>query len=308
MKKIAIIIVFLCSFHLALAELNSPITVKVEVDKHNITIGEKIRYNIVAALGEDFTIEFPDFTKGIGNFNLKDSGSSKSEFFGKKKITAWYVLDTYVTGKSVIPKAKIKYKKNDELSWSETETPEVAIEVRSLLEKAGSTARIRDIKGPIGLRSGIKFLPILITLALIVVLVLMIVFLRKNKKKEKLLRLRPAHEIAYEQLNGLKNKNFLKRGMIKEYYAEISAIIRHYLENRFNLKAPEMTTEEFLAHVRDYSQLAADHKALLKEFLSNCDLVKFAKYIPPEQEFELVFDSAKNFIDQTKQDLEVNQR
>lgn len=312
MKKIALIIIFLCSLHLALAggteKPNLPITIKVEVDKHYVSIGEKIRYSIIAAIGKDFEIEFPDFTKGIGNFNVRDSGARKSEFFGNRKITQWYILDTYVTGKSVIPKAKIKYKSKQEKDWSETETSEAVIEIKSLLEKAGSGARLRDIKGPIGLRSGINFFLVLIALSVILILGLIIVFLRKNKKREKVLRLRPAHEIAYEQLNELKKKNFLKKGMIKEYYAEISAIIRHYLENRFNLKAPEMTTEEFLAHVRDYSQLAAIHKALLKEFLLNCDLVKFAKYIPPEWEFELVFDSAKNFVDQTKQDLEDNQK
>ena len=81
------------------------------------------------------------------------------------------------------------------------------------------------------------------------------------------IRLRPAHEIALAQLERLKMQYQIRSGKIKEYYVQISGIIRHYLENRFKLRAPEMTTEEFLIHVRDYSQFADGHKALLKEFL-----------------------------------------
>jgi len=85
--------------------------------------------------------------------------------------------------------------------------------------------------------------------------------------------------------------------------SEISDIIRHYLENRFLLKAPEMTTEEFLFYVRDYSQLIKEHKTLLKEFLLTCDLVKFAKYVPLFEEMDAIFVSAKKLVDETKEEI-----
>ena len=81
---------------------------------------------------------------------------------------------------------------------------------------------------------------------------------------------------------------------------ELSDIVRRYLENRFNLRAPEMTTEEFLNGVKDNKALSYEHKSLLREFLLHCDLVKFAKYEPPEKEADLSFKSAKELIDQTK--------
>jgi hypothetical protein len=114
--------------------------------------------------------------------------------------------------------------------------------------------------------------------------------------------LRPAHIIAYEQLEALQQKNLIGQGRIKEYFIEISDIVRHYLENRFRFHAPQMSTEEFLANVRNSAALIQTHKDLLKDFLASCDLVKFAKYTPREEEINSVYLAARNFIDQTKEE------
>jgi hypothetical protein len=169
---------------------------------------------------------------------------------------------------------------------------------------AASAQTLRDIKGPISLSYRVNIillLGLLVFLAAAVV-VFIIVSGRRNKLAAAAVPPRPAHEIAFEQLEALKRKDLVRQGKIKEYYSEISDIIRHYLENRFLLKAPEMTTEEFLFYVRDYGRLISEHKMLLKEFLSACDLVKFAKYAPSDEEMEAIFVTAHNFVNQTKEE------
>ncbi|MDD5506461.1 MAG: hypothetical protein PHR73_06890, partial [Candidatus Omnitrophica bacterium] len=194
-----------------------------------------------------------------------------------------------------------KYKRKNDLDWSRVEAGEVSVEVKSLLDESGPNTQMRDIKGPVSLPSAIiKYLIPLGLLFLVILGYLARYFLKKNKK-ENIIPKRPAHAIAYEQLEALRLKEYIGRGLIKEYYTEVSDIIRHYLENRFRLKAPEMTTEEFLVSVRDAGELASEHKNLLKEFLLCCDLVKFAKYAPVPDEVNSIFDSAKRFIDQTKE-------
>jgi len=286
------------------------IEVKTTVDKNIVSIGDKIKYVINITKDKPIEIELPEFGQNLGNFAIKDFGSTKNGFWGKEKVSLWYVLDTYVTGKSSIPKAIIKYKGKKEKEWSQIETNELFIEVKSVLEQAGGKdktgkiAQMKDIKGPLNLPSALIL--VLISAALIVLLgagVFAGLLFRKKIEREKE-RARPADEIAYEQLEILKSRDYIAQGRIKEYYVEISDIIRHYMENRFKLKAPEMTTEEFLINVRDYSRLAVNHKVLLKEFLVCCDLVKFAKYAPPAEEMNSVFDSAKMFIDQTKEEKE----
>jgi hypothetical protein len=62
-----------------------------------------------------------------------------------------------------------------------------------------------------------------------------------------------------------------------------------------------MTTEEFLNTLKDSKVLNAGRKILLKDFLSHCDMVKFAKYLPDEKEIEASYGSAKRFIDETRE-------
>ena len=160
---------------------------------------------------------------------------------------------------------------------------------------------IRDIKDPIGFPS--VLLPVflfLLWLCLVAGVVFLIRCLMK-RKKTRVLRLLP-HEIAYARLEELKNKKLIDKNKIKEFYIKLSDIIRHYLEARFALKAPEMTTEEFLAKLRQTEILTREHKKLLKEFLIHCDLVKFAKYGPMLSEIDSSFNSAKKLVDQTKKE------
>ncbi len=66
------------------------------------------------------------------------------------------------------------------------------------------------------------------------------------------------------------------RRPIESFFVAISAIVRRYLEDRFDLRAPELTTEEFLALAGSASSLSHDHQHLLRDFLRQADLVKFA--------------------------------
>ncbi|MBL7081694.1 MAG: hypothetical protein ISS44_03915 [Candidatus Omnitrophica bacterium] len=162
---------------------------------------------------------------------------------------------------------------------------------------------IKDIKPPVYFQTDYLILIVFGLIVLLISLLLWIVFvIKKRKKKQKNLILppRPADQIAYEALEALRAKGLPALGEIKQYYFELSDIIRRYIENRFNIKAPEMTTEEFLSSLRNTTDLLAAHKNLLKEFLCLCDIVKFAKYGPTQKEINDSFSAAKKLIDETK--------
>jgi hypothetical protein len=123
---------------------------------------------------------------------------------------------------------------------------------------------------------------------------------RRHQPEAPELRI-PAHELAYAELRELVEANLVEQGLIKEFYQGVSDILRRYLERRFGLHAPERTTEEFLAELAVDSTLSAEHKTLLSKFLQHCDLVKFAKLEPSEEEIQQTFDACKNVIEQTKE-------
>jgi hypothetical protein len=98
-------------------------------------------------------------------------------------------------------------------------------------------------------------------------------------------------------------ENLLTKGEIKFFHLRISDILRRYIENRFGLKAPERTTEEFLVELSQSETTAnvllRSHKNLLTDFLTQCDLVKFAKHEPSITECEKTVFICQEFIEKT---------
>jgi hypothetical protein len=109
----------------------------------------------------------------------------------------------------------------------------------------------------------------------------------------------PAHRWALDELEKLAGSDLIARGDLHEYYFRLSWILRGYLERRFEIMAPEMTTEEFVIFCRSDRTLDEEHRVALGPFLESCDLVKFAKYIPGQAEVEGAFDHARNFVIET---------
>ena len=281
---------------------NSPITASAEADKTSINIGDKIKYSIKVETGKNMKVEFPFFAEKLADFSIRDFGSLERGFFGKKRLVQWYVLDIYVVGQHTIPAAILKYKQKGQQEAQEIETNPVEIEVKSVLDGAADTSDIRSIKGPVGFPKRITPYIILGILIFLLLIVLVRAILIKNRRDlDEMLPFKLPSEIAYEALKKLKEKGFIKLGKIKEFYIELSDIVRHYLENRFEVRAPEMTSEEFLADIKDSDVLSMEQKNLLRDFLLHCDMVKFARHKPLQKEINSSLESAKKLIDQTKE-------
>ncbi len=281
------------------------LTVKAEVDTHSALIGDRITYTIGVKTKKNIDVQFSSFGENLSGLTVKDSGSSRGGFWNSATYTEWYTLESYTPGHHTIPGALIKYKETTEEEWKEVMTEEITVEVQSLLDKADVSPEIKDIKGPLRLFN-LMSLSVILAVIMLIAIIIIAVRLRHKRIKEDELYLppRPAHEIAFEALYALRNKNYIRNGKVQEYYFEISDIVRHYLENRFSLKAPEMTTEEFLSHVKNSDLLRSEHKSLLREFLSHCDMVKFARYHPEEKEIESSFESAEHLVQQTRESSE----
>jgi hypothetical protein len=88
-------------------------------------------------------------------------------------------------------------------------------------------------------------------------------------------------------------------GEPRRYASEVSDAVRHYLEDRFGLKAPEQTTEEFLTDLSRRPTLDQRHQGPLAAFLEQCDLVKFAGWKPGAQELDGLEAAAVWVVDET---------
>lgn len=275
---------------------------EAKLDKQTASIAEPVTYSLSIESEEGTEIGFPQTGDTLGNFTVIDFDRRQSTSGARTKTVLDYRLKSFHAGEQVIPELKLSYRLNPQDSWQETAVGEQKITIESDLEADESARRLRDIRAPLALpRIGLWIFFFLLVLA--AAAVFWWLRLRKRVCADEFARQRmiPAHETALAELAGLKRKGLIEQGKLEEYFVEVSGIVRRYLENRFSLHAPEMTTEEFLQHVREQAVLEGRHKQLLKEFLECCDLVKFARYEASLEECDSVYDSAVHFVEETKQ-------
>jgi hypothetical protein len=285
----------------------------MQLSSTNITIAEQIELVLQAAIPEEYEVEMPSYTTTLGDFSVDDFHTSPPRLTGAANNTRLvvpktFILEPYLPGTYTIPALKIIYREKGEgTDESELFTEEIEITVTSLLPENAGDLQIKDIKPPEELPlDKNKLLWLAGSILLIIILVVAgFVYWRKTRAKKEVVMVQASpDEIAFQELDTLLAENLLSRGEIKLFHLRISDILRRYIENRFGLKAPERTTEEFLTELtRDMQMqkaLLGDHKRLLGEFLNQCDLVKFAKHEPSIEESGKTVTVCREFIEETR--------
>lgn len=167
---------------------------------------------------------------------------------------------------------------------------------------------IRDVKPPVAFpANNFWFFLLLIFVIVAAVIFLVYFFVTRRKKKEAAVVIRPAWCIAYEAFDMLEKEDLPGQGKIKEFYSRLSAIVRYYVENRFSINAPDMTTEEFLYSLESAREFSPEQSSAVKNFLNCCDMVKFAKYGSTAEEIARSFSLARCFVDETKEEIILRQ-
>jgi hypothetical protein len=111
---------------------------------------------------------------------------------------------------------------------------------------------------------------------------------------------KPADEIAYKAFAKLRGKNLPGKGKIKEFYYELSYILRNYIGNRFGIYAVNQTTEEFFTHLIESNPFDKEAEDILRTFSDNADTVKYSLYRPEVKATDQSFQTAKSFVDKTR--------
>lgn len=282
-------------------DANAPITVQARVDRSRITIGDSIRYTVEVSATADTEVMIPVFSGALGDFTISDFGELPTRKENGRIITArWYTLTIFATGDHLVPAPKVRYRTPGE-DLRDAEGNEVLVGVTSLLTQEKNATDIRDIKPPEEVP--FDWRPYGLGAAAVLAVGLLgagLFYVLNRPRRRRLLPPPPPHEVALTALNKLRTRHLIEAGKSEEYYVQLSAIVRRYLEDRFRLRAPEMTTEEFLTTVPGDGRLAPPHRRLLADFLSQADLVKFARHLPTPQDSEGAYTAARRFVEETQ--------
>lgn len=298
-----------------------PAHLQTSVDRDEITIGDHLRYTITISAETGVDVSVPLFHERIGEFDIIDFGREPDQSqVDRTTLTQWYTLTIFTTGYHMLPAPRVSYTTPDGTRHEATGEA-LRIHVASLLTQEGQPTDIRDIKPPEDVP--FDWWPALMGGAVLVALIgigLALSYFLNRFRRAAALPPRPTHEIALEALSHLRAKRLPQAGQFEAYYVALSAIVRTYLEDGLQVRAPEMTTEEFLVAVtRDSSaprsrsarrspkgregrpsRLPPAHQHLLGTFLAQADLVKFARHRPSLDESDTAYEAARRFVDETR--------
>jgi hypothetical protein len=292
--------------HTASASEQSLISVESHVDRATITIGDRILYTLTVETDSAVKLEPLALGSNLGAFEVKDYKIHDPQKTKSGKILnrSEYVITTFTTGEYVIPSITINYTDpNGEKKQIQSEP--LFILVKSVGATESDKEDIRGLKPPIDIKGGywgyLLILPILVLLAASGFL-----YYRQRAKAVALPKIpeelkKPAWEVALLELEGLQGSGILKKKEIKEYYIILSDIIRKYLERRYQITALDRTTQEVKTELKR-AKVAGEVMDLVYGFLYSCDLVKFAKYIPSEEEIEKDWNEAFTIVNMTKKE------
>jgi len=271
-----------------------PIQVGSIANSDSILVGGQFIYRIESVqLPEE---NWPLLTDSIGPFEIIEIKPYEIVSLKPLHIRQDFILTHFDTGKFAIPPTPFIYG-TDSLFTSEIDIQVLGIPLQE--ENA-----VIGIKGPINIPIGWEDIKYYVYSGIGLLILLLLIFLlinrfTKNKKSKELTKPSiPAHIIALGELESLKSRELWQNNEAKEYYSELSDILRTYIENRYHILAMESTTDEINRDL--HTILENSDRDLLNEFLTTADLVKFAKGTTDDSSSDYFMEVVKRFVHKTK--------
>lgn len=299
------------AFSLLLISFSSAQQIRVlaSVDSSDYLVGDYINYTLEVTADKNVQITYPIIKDSLKNVEIiKESEPQTVESdnlpdgqAGKKTTTFHYVISYYDSASITIPPIPVQYKIQGDPSAKVILSNHVTFNVHTV--KVENKGDIADVKYPLTIPLDWKFI-LLITLIILIILSAAYYFYRRYQQKKSLRPVKkeiiriPAHIRALSALSNLEQEKLWQKGLIKDYHSKITGIIRGYFEERFKLPALELTTSEQMQQL----MRVRDAKVILdttNEFLTNADLVKFAKFVPLDSVNDEMMKQAKRIVQNT---------
>jgi hypothetical protein len=275
------------------------------------TIGDEITLEIRVEAAAGVEVLMPEFGEALSRYTIVDFVPRQQVAPDGSAIhTQRYTLQPYLSGTQAIPPILIEFVDHrpgqkpapDDQEAYELLTERLEFTVQSVLPDNAS-AQLHPPLGELQLvttSTGARWGSLAGVLLLVGgALALLWVYARRRRRR---VRRRNAYEIARARLDALLARDVPRdEAAIAAFFVDISAIVRRYLEDRFEVRAPELTTEEFLTVTGDSGVLSREHQGLLRDFLKQADLVKFAGVSAGEVEIGASIESAARFLEETRE-------
>lgn len=286
-----------------------PVRLEVELDNAHPRLGDPITLTLTVEAEPDVSLIMPEFGDQLGRFGIVDFKPTERLLDDGKTLSVQrYTLDLPMSGKLRLPSFLVEFVDKREGSEQKGQIQEILseelrFEVASVLLEGETLGELKPARPELGelqlptenaqawgwwLGAGAGLL-----------LVMGLIVWRWRRKREDVQL--PPDVLALAAIERLEAHEIPRDPEeVDAWYVELSGIIRHYIEGRFQLHAPRQTTEEFFEHVRDSSELQGMDQALLRGFLERADRVKFTDYLPSVEHSLESLENARQFVLQTR--------
>jgi len=285
---------------------HASVQVRARAEPDTTTIGSPVRYVLEVVVDPGVEVVMAQPAETLGKFEIVDFGDEPPRTEdGKQVIGRWFSVRSFEVGNHLVPSPPVSFRAPGEPLTAVTPI-ETRISIDSLVDRATGVKDLRDVKPPRPVpRDWRPFVVVGAGLATLLALAALVHWLRRRRRVVPAPPPVPAEVRARRALAELAARGLVQRGAFKEYYATLSTIVRVYLEERFGLRAPEMTTEEFLLATARNAELTRAQRSSLGAFLRESDLVKFARHVPALADAERAFAAAGRFVEETAPHPEV---
>lgn len=284
-----------------------PLRVQVRLDDDTIKLSDLLEMELSATIDPDYTIQFPAVAETLKQFAIRSWKELPETLTdsGKMVKTYEYQLEPLELGMCEIPAFTFTFERKEPSkegsSPAALTTEPLWVDVSTSIPADPNAVAIADIEDVVEMKADYTWLWIGLGIGCLLAAGVAVGMAVRPKKAVQIQRAyKPAHEIAFEVLRAIAGEKLVEQGRVKEFYEKLSACLRQYIENRFQLRAPEQTTEEFLEQLKTSDALKLEHKQELRTFLEHCDLVKFARYQPTDDQINESLTMAKKFVEKTK--------
>jgi len=289
---------------------SGPVSARVRVSPAEPVIGDPIRLELEVVAEPDVEILMPEFGEALDRFAIVAFAPSEEvDESGSTIARQRYTLQPSRSGPQSIPPLLVEFvdRREGRAPAPEGEdayellTERLALEVSAVLPP-DAPLEPRPALGALGPREkpGGPVWPWLLAGALVVVAAAPFAaraLLAAGARRRR----RSAYEVARGELDALLYGPRPDASAMDLFFVRLSSIVRRYLEDRFALRSPELTTEEFLEQLSGSPELVRSHQALLRDFLQRADLVKFAHYVPDAAAVEESIQAAHRFLEETRE-------
>ena len=280
--------------------LGQGVSVRARADSTSYSVGDAITVHLDVTHPKGAVLKMA-FGDSLDGFSVLDRSLFTPN--GETASSASLVVSRYDSGTAVLPPLDVVYALPGDTALHHASTNPLLFTVHTLA--VDTSQAYRDVKPPLSVPLTLAEIALYLGIVLFITALVYFGYRYWKKRKQKITGEvyvpppRPAHVIALEELAILKEKRLWQQGFIKQYYSEVSEILRRYIENRYTLMALEQTTDEIMYGLKRL-QVNPQVCNKVETLLQLSDLVKFAKYQPGLSEHEEILTMTYDIVETTK--------